>query len=275
MLPALDLAGQFEAWSRLETAKRRLLHGLLAAGLPIPRRPVDPQGLAFRFPEELPDAPEPVLTGHDHGLITVSIAEADDATREARRAAMHEPYRTLLGHFRHEIGHFYWDQPTRRTSGAWRLFRALFGDERADYGQALERHYREGAPADWPQRHISAYATMAPGGLGRDLGALDGHLGLARHRQPLGRAAAGRSGRRPGGRARHRAGRAARHARLPPGAGRRSSSRCRPQQHVASSTRATPGPSWSPIRCWTGSPSCTVGIAQAAPKLARLQADAM
>lgn len=162
VLPALDRPGNLEAWSRLETAKRRLLHGLLAAGLPIPRRPVDPQGLAFRFLEELPDAPEPVLTGHDHGLITVSIAEADDATREARRAAMHEPYRTLLGHFRHEIGHFYWDQLIAKDERRLAAFRALFGDERADYGQALERHYREGAPADWPQRHISAYATMHP-----------------------------------------------------------------------------------------------------------------
>ena len=161
VLPALDRPGNLEAWSRLETAKRRLLHGLLAAGLPIPRRPVDPQGLAFRFLEELPDAPEPVLTGHDHGLITVSIAEADDATREARRAAMHEPYRTLLGHLRHEVGHYYWD---RLVAGSDWIgpFRTVFGDERADYGQALERHYREGAPADWPQRHISAYATMHP-----------------------------------------------------------------------------------------------------------------
>jgi len=162
VLPALERPGNLAAWNKIEVAKRRLMHGLLAAGLPIPRRPGDPEGLTFHFLEELPDAAEPVLTGHDHGLITLSIAEADDAEREARRTRMHEPYRTLLGHFRHEIGHFYWDQLIAKDPERLEAFRALFGDERADYGQALQRHYQEGAPADWAQRHISAYATMHP-----------------------------------------------------------------------------------------------------------------
>jgi hypothetical protein len=102
-----------------------------------------------------------VLTGHDGGVITVNINEADDVERERMRVSMHEPYRTLLGHFRHEVGHYYWDQliaGTAEEAG----FREMFGDERADYGEALKRHYAEGAPTDWSAHFISAYASMHP-----------------------------------------------------------------------------------------------------------------
>ena len=104
------------------------------------------------------------MTGHDDGLITLSLQEADDAERERNRVAMHEPYRTLLGHFRHEIGHYFWDRLVFDAPDGGRLeaFRALFGDERADYGQALQRHYDQGAPADWQSRFVTAYATMHP-----------------------------------------------------------------------------------------------------------------
>ena len=101
------------------------------------------------------------MTGHDNGLITLNIAEADDAHRERTRTAMGEPYRTLLGHFRHEIGHYYFDRLVAGTP--WlEPFRELFGDESADYAEALEAYYRDGAPADWEQSYISAYATMHP-----------------------------------------------------------------------------------------------------------------
>lgn len=117
-------------------------------------------GIAFEFLEETSDSPQ-VMTGHDHGLITLNIAEADDARREAMRAEMHEPYRTLLGHFRHEIGHYYFDLLVADTH--WNApFRAMFGDERADYGESLARHYRDGAPANWAQSYISAYASAHP-----------------------------------------------------------------------------------------------------------------
>ena len=106
-------------------------------------------------------APEPVLTGHDSGIITIALAEADDAEREARRTGMGEPYRTLLGHFRHEIGHHYWDLLVQGQPAQAR-FRALFGDETADYATALQAYYANGAPAGWPQTHISAYATAHP-----------------------------------------------------------------------------------------------------------------
>ena len=101
------------------------------------------------------------MTGHADGLITINIAEADDAERERRRNAMGEEYRTLLGHFRHEIGHYYWDRLIRDS--AWiDDFRKLFGDEREDYAQALQRHHQQGPPADWEQSFVSAYASSHP-----------------------------------------------------------------------------------------------------------------
>jgi len=163
VIPNLGEAGNHEAWCRLETAKRRMLYSLLHLNLPLRSKAEDATaGLAFEF---LNDADQPngdrsrVLTGHDNGLITVNVAEADDVYRERQRQQQHEPYRTLLGHFRHEIGHYYWD---RLIQGDARLeqFRRLFGDERDDYQQSLDRHYRDGPPADWGRRFISAYASM-------------------------------------------------------------------------------------------------------------------
>jgi hypothetical protein len=102
-----------------------------------------------------------VLTGHANGLITINIAEADDVERERRRQQLHEPYRTLLGHFRHEVGHYYWDRLIKDNS-ALGTFREYFGDERKDYAQAINDHYKQGPPADWPSRYVSAYAAAHP-----------------------------------------------------------------------------------------------------------------
>jgi hypothetical protein len=162
-VPDLERPGNREAWYKLEVAKRRLVYSLVELKLPLLSKDEDPEhGLAFQFladPTE-PDA-KPVLTGHADGVITINVAEADDAQREKRRLALYEPYRTLLGHFRHEIGHYYWDRLIRRSS---RLadFRQLFGDEQADYAQALQRHYEQGAPADWQQSFVTAYASAHP-----------------------------------------------------------------------------------------------------------------
>jgi hypothetical protein len=161
LIPDLSVPGHAQAWQALEAAKRRLFEGLLQAGLPLSGHPASPQGPQFHFLADVPGQAQPVLTGHDSGTITVNLAEADDATRAARRAAMHEPYRTLLGHLRHEIGHYYWDvlvAPTPHLDE----FRALFGDERQDYAEALSRHYQEGPAADWAQHAISSYATAHP-----------------------------------------------------------------------------------------------------------------
>ncbi|GGK25261.1 zinc-binding metallopeptidase family protein [Salinarimonas ramus] len=149
-------------WRKLEAAKKRLFYTLMNLGLPLTQRPDDPAGLAFDFLADSPVHDEPgVMTGHADGLVTIAIAEADDSEREARRSAMGEPYRTLLGHLRHEVGHYYWTKLVQEP-GALDGFRALFGDERTDYGSALQRHYSEGPPADWEQRHVSAYASAHP-----------------------------------------------------------------------------------------------------------------
>lgn len=163
VIPDLSVPGHRAAWYRLEVAKRRLIYTLLALQLPIVSRWADPEnGLSFEFLADPTDPAAPrVLTGHARGLITVNVAEADDAERERRRLQMNEPYRTLLGHFRHESGHYYWD---RLVHGSPRLdtFRALFGDERADYADALERHHAGGPPADWQEGFVSAYASAHP-----------------------------------------------------------------------------------------------------------------
>ncbi len=162
VIPDLRVAGNREAWYRLETAKRRVVYSLLALGLPVRSQVEDPEaGLAFEFLADTGAATTPVLTGHQNGVITINIAEADDAERERRRHAMGEPYRTLLGHFRHEIGHYYWDRLIKDRSPL-EAFRRLFGDERRDYGEALKTHYRQGPPADWQQRHVTPYASSHP-----------------------------------------------------------------------------------------------------------------
>jgi len=161
-IPDLSMPENGEWWRRIETAKRRLVAQLLSLGLPVvPRTGEDAErGIAFDF-LRAPEGEPTVITGHASGVITLNVEEADDARREAIRTAMGEPYRTLLGHFRHEIGHYYWDRLVRDTP--WlEDFRRLFGDERRDYGEALRLHYEQGPPADWSSRHVSAYAASHP-----------------------------------------------------------------------------------------------------------------
>ena len=148
-------------WGRIELAKRRLFSSLLALGLPVASLTEDPvRGISFDFLRS-PDNGLPIMTGHKGGLITLNLQEADDAVREAVRSAMREPYRTLLGHLRHEIGHYYWDRLVSGT--AWMDgFHALFGDETQDYAACLQRNYTEGPPAQWWLRYVSAYASTHP-----------------------------------------------------------------------------------------------------------------
>lgn len=163
IIPNLGATETKQAWARLEGAKRRVLYTLFELRLPVESRVERPDGgLEFEFLEDAgaPDGPH-VYTGHNDGIITINIAEADDPFRERVRVQMGEPYRTVLGHFRHEIGHYYWD---RLIQGSPRVedFRELFGDDRADYGAAQQRHYASGPPSDWPLRFVSAYASMHP-----------------------------------------------------------------------------------------------------------------
>jgi hypothetical protein len=161
IIPSLTKLENRRYWFLLEQAKRRLFYTLLELALPMRDRHEDPQGgLSFRFLEDL-DPKRRILTGHAHGVITLNIAEADDVKRVAIRTDMGEPYRTMLGHFRHEVGHYYWDQLI--ANGAQLAeFRALFGDETRDYAAALQTHYYNGPPADWAQSFISAYAASHP-----------------------------------------------------------------------------------------------------------------
>lgn len=160
-IPNLEDADNRRYWRAIEIAKRRLISQLLALGLPVESKSEHPKrGLGFDFLRPLADG-SGVMTGHANGLITINVEEADDARREQIRTELHEPYRTLLGHFRHEVGHYYWDRLIR-DSGWLEPFRALFGDERADYGAALKTNYEQGPPADWAERHISAYASSHP-----------------------------------------------------------------------------------------------------------------
>ncbi|WP_420845281.1 zinc-binding metallopeptidase family protein [Nocardia arizonensis] len=151
-----DTAG-LDAFAEAEAAKRRLIMELAELGLPITGREENPRfGLAFDL---LSSATDRVLTGHQNGVITLDLAEADDPHREQLRSAMDEPYRTLLGHFRHEIGHYYYAVLVADDSARQR-FSKLFGDADADYQAALDRHYSEGAPSGWEADYVSSYATM-------------------------------------------------------------------------------------------------------------------
>lgn len=145
------------AFAEAENAKRWLVFELGELGLPLPSHRSEPGGLAFDF---LSSEHAHVVTGHADGVITLDLAESDDARRTARREQLGEPYRTVLGHLRHEVGHFYFPRLVRGDD--LERARELFGDERTDYEQALERHYESGPPADWQERYVSAYATMHP-----------------------------------------------------------------------------------------------------------------
>ncbi len=165
VIPNLDKPDNRKYWQKLEIAKRRLVYGLLQLKLPLSNKKKDPEkGLAFKFlmnPEVSDSENEPILIGHDAGLITMNVAEADDAYREKARLNMHERYRTLLGHFRHESGHYYWFRLLQE--GPWlEEFRLLFGDEQADYGEALKTYYAQGPKLDWQQTFITRYASAHP-----------------------------------------------------------------------------------------------------------------
>jgi hypothetical protein len=160
LIPDLSSDENLGLWRKLELAKHHMFYGLLRLRLPLETRQDNPEfGLAFEALAE--GSGEAVLTGHQNGIITLSLAEADDAIREQRRAELGEPYRTLLGHFRHEIGHYYWDRLVNDTSEL-QAFRDIFGDETQDYGEALKTYYTDGPEPDWRDHFVSAYACSHP-----------------------------------------------------------------------------------------------------------------
>ena len=160
-IPNLSIPENGVLWGRFEQAKRQMVSTLLALEIPVASKEEYPEkGLSFDFLRNPENGPR-VLTGHSNGVITMNIEEADPAIREGIREKLNEPYRTLLGHFRHEVGHYYWERLIWDTP--WLdEFRQLFGDERADYSESMARNYKEGPPADWHQRFVSSYASSHP-----------------------------------------------------------------------------------------------------------------
>jgi len=157
--PDLESGENRRLWAEMERAKRRLLFSLSQLGIfPKPKSEDPAKGLAFRF---LAEGKEPVMTGHFQGLITIALAEADKAELEARRMQLGERYRTLLGHFRHEIGHYYWDRLIA-DGGLTDEFRAVFGDESVSYGDALTAHYAKTPDDLWKTDFITSYAASHP-----------------------------------------------------------------------------------------------------------------
>ncbi len=163
-IPDLSISENLLRWQRCEAAKHHLFYSLLRLRLPLATRLEQPvTGLAFDFLAEAPGTTQAkVLTGHDSGVITLNLQEADDVMRERLRKEMGEPYRTLLGHFRHEIGHYYWDQLVQPDPGRLQAFRDCFGDETQDYAQALQAHYANGPAPNWQNSYVSGYATAHP-----------------------------------------------------------------------------------------------------------------
>jgi hypothetical protein len=148
------------AFADAEGAKRRLVFELLELGLPVV--PYDEQsgtGLAFDL---LSSRHAQVMTGHENGIITLDLAESDDVHREQVRVDLGEAYRTVLGHLRHEIGHYYWPLLIEADPGRLEAYRTRFGDETVSYADELDRHYAQGPPPGWPESYVSAYATMHP-----------------------------------------------------------------------------------------------------------------
>lgn len=170
-IPDLSIPDNLELWRRLEVAKHHTVYSLLRLGLPVPDKQCDPiNGLAFEFlADSTPDSEfteplysgPPVVTGHDNGVVTINLAEADPVARTRIRRDLGEGYRTLLGHFRHEVGHYYW-QHLIAGSDDQQAFRDRFGDERTDYGSALQAYYAQPTPRQVSPQYISAYASAHP-----------------------------------------------------------------------------------------------------------------
>ena len=169
VIPDLSEARRVRLYHEVEKAKRRLLFTLLSLGLPVEGRAERMDGLVFRILADarldeahpLLDAHDEVTTGHAQGEITINLLEADPVLREEMRLAMNEAYRTLLGHFRHESGHYYWQRLVAHGD-ALDGFRDRFGDERRHYQDSLDAYYRDGPPPGWPDEYVVAYASSHP-----------------------------------------------------------------------------------------------------------------
>ncbi len=161
-IPPLAIAQNRERWHKIEIAKHRLVYSLLKLQLPIKKKVTNSstEGIAFDFTVDT-SANKSVMTSHQSGLITINIKEADEAERAKNKYDLNEKYRTLLGHFRHEIGHYYWDVLIKNNPKNLKKFRELFGNETANYEQAL-RNYYSNPNKNTSNHYISIYATSHP-----------------------------------------------------------------------------------------------------------------
>lgn len=159
-VPNLSDPQNFEGWRNLEVAKHRLVYQLQKIGLALPSKMTEDDGLCFDFVAKQ-NNPN-LMTGHASGVITILLREADSVLREQARKQMLEPYRTLIGHLRHEVGHYFWERLVMGKPQILKEFRSLFGDESINYAEALQSYYKEGAPEDWQTYFISKYATAHP-----------------------------------------------------------------------------------------------------------------
>ena len=161
-IPDLNNLERHAAWQKLEIAKHRLIYTLLKLGLSVSEKKEESsEGLAFDFLAENENQ-ERVIMGHAQGLITLNLAEADEVKRVSTREELGEPYRTLLGHFRHEVGHYYWDMLIKNDENRIVGFRSVFGNEEINYSDALQSYYKNGPPHNWQNDFVSAYATAHP-----------------------------------------------------------------------------------------------------------------
>ena len=159
-IPNLSDKKNFQKWQNLEVAKHRLIYQLQKIGLDLPSKMTNEEGLCFDFIAKNNDPK--IMTGHSNGVITILLREADSALREQIRKEMQEPYRTLIGHLRHEVGHYFWERLIFREQNVLPEFRVIFGNEEENYSDALQNYYKNSTPEDWRDAYISKYATSHP-----------------------------------------------------------------------------------------------------------------
>ncbi len=159
-IPNLSQKKNFDKWRNLELAKHRLIYQLQKIGLDLTSKNIDDSGFCFDFVERQNDPK--LMTGHADGVITILLQEADSVLREQARKQLMEPYRTLIGHLRHEVGHYFWNRLIMGNELALNECRAIFGNEERDYAEALQQYYKEGAPINWSESFISKYASSHP-----------------------------------------------------------------------------------------------------------------
>ncbi|WP_273565593.1 zinc-binding metallopeptidase family protein [Maribacter halichondriae] len=159
-IPNLSFKENLQNWQNLEVAKHRLVYQLQKIGLDLRTKMTDAEGLCFDFITKNND--QNIMTGHANGIITILLREADSTLREQARKEMQERYRTLIGHLRHEVGHYFWEQLISKNEDILSQFRNIFGNEETNYGDALQAYYKNGAPDNWRDSYISKYATSHP-----------------------------------------------------------------------------------------------------------------